>query len=990
MNQNVEDAVIHFLDLKERGLAPAPAEFVTLYPGIEEELLKRLNALSGALTALKPAFLPPLAGQRIGRYTVLREIGRGAMGVVYLVELPGDLEPLAMKFLPGLYTARERTRSRFLREAETLKKLDHPNVVAIREAGEMAGSPYYVMDYISGKSFDRIIESWRMEREDLVRRDPAVIAGLIARVARGLAYIHSHGIIHRDVKPSNILLDESGTPRLADFGLARDKDAVTLTMTKEFLGTPFYCPPEQVRGDRRAVGPASDVFSLGVTLYEALTLQVPFDGLSAEAIFQKILRGFPPAVRSLNSDVPADLAAMVHKAIERKPARRFADARSFAEDLERFSRGERTVTRPPGALSLVGHWVSRNTWLPVGSLLALIVLFGVIFGYSVLKSYRLNELLNGTDNTWLIARSEQIRYMDEAWSLASNDSERYLVLARKFALMGGGTDRDSEMKIKKEDPAGSVRRLAVELLETQRDLPMPDVAPLLQMEPFFLTSAVVSELGSDERPSILYQGKEFPPRTFANLPNPRWSCRLARFREGEYVAVELPFDEPLEAGTEVKQCLWTDLNADGNLDILMLVERSPSFRIEAALSHQGKYNRLISRELDYKRSPRFISTADVDGDADADILVVCNSTPSVPESHYLFLNNRNEQGEVLLIEAGEASALSLPSMGVRHHRIMGVAWIDLDGDGDLDLLQGGGSMEEISPMKMLVPTLQDPEEGEASAFGPPLVLRNDGVNEKGIPLFTDYSRLWGIGFRKAGDSCSKLAAGDLNEDGIPDVVLGTIPPILFLSRPDGSYSDVWSGGDTPAKSSMIASIALVDFDLDSDIDIYLGYSCARDQLLVNEGMKDGVPLFRDRATSLGVADEQKVESSLSWGTWLDLDLDGDLDLLVRRIPGFDRLYRNDLARVGPAGHWLKVFIRGPDGDPYANGTRVELKAGGRTLVRYHGTQHAGHFRQIRSVHFGLGGIVHYDGIEIRWPDGRRTLMKGGQADRTVVARYMAE
>jgi hypothetical protein len=181
----------------------------------------------------------------------------------------------------------------------------------------------------------------------------------------------------------------------------------------------------------------------------------------------------------------------------------------------------------------------------------------------------------------------------------------------------------------------------------------------------------------------------------------------------------------------------------------------------------------------------------------------------------------------------------------------------------------------------------------------------------------------------------------------------------------------------------VTAIALVDFDLDGDVDVYLGYSSARDQLLVNEGERAGLVRFRDAAAEFGIADETEIENSINWGSWLDVDIDGDLDLVVRRYPGFDRVFRNDAAR----GRWLEVFIEGPAGDPYASGARVEVETEGRTLVRIQGAQHAGHFRQMRSVHFGLGDAESYDSIEVVWPSGERTRLEGGPADRIVTVRF---
>jgi serine/threonine protein kinase len=986
MGERIEEAVLQYLDLRERGQAPSPREFAAGFPDIEEELTARLSTLTGAMNALRPSFLQPIVGQRIGEYTILREIGRGSMGVVYLAERPGDLKPLAMKFLPGLYTASKRSLARFQREADTLMRLNHPNVVGVHEVGEMAGAPFFIMDFVAGNSFDRIIESWRLEREDIITRDSVAIASMIAGVARGLDHIHSHGVVHRDVKPSNILIEENGVARLADFGLARDETATALTATDGFLGTPFYCSPEQIRGKPETVGPQSDIYSLGVTLYESLCLRVPFEGRSAEEIFHKILKGVPPAIRRLNSDVPDDLAAVVHRAIEKKRERRFQSAGDFADDLERFVRKEKTRTRPPGMASLAGRWVSRNTWLPIiiASLVLLVV--GARFGYSILLDYRLNDILNGTDNTMLVARRESVACMDEAWNLADNNAERYRVASRKFLLMGGGMERDGNLRLAENDPARAVRNLATDFLERQKAFAMPDVAFQYMIEPFFVTSAVLSEPGPGQRPNVLYQGREFPQRCASDLPSPRWSFRLATCTDGEYLARELPLNKPFEAGAGVKQSHWADCDADGRLDIVMLVEKPPHIRLEIAFSRGKEYHRLVNIPLDGKNKALCISTADADGDGDADILLLRDSRPDVPESHCFYLVDRDGEGKLVLNEAGVTSGISFQIDETRRFRTAGFVWVDLEGDGDLDLVQTGNWVDDIEPISSNPQAPRRFKEGVDPRGAPPIVLRNEGKGESKVPRFTSIPHLAGSGNRNPDQPCSKIAACDFNRDGRADFIIGTIPPSFFLSGSEGGIRDIWSSADTPAKSKMVSSIAIIDFDLDGDDDIYLGYSSARDQLLINEGMRDGVPRFRDCATELGIADEQELESSVSWGTWLDIDVDGDLDLLVRRYPGFDRIYRNDAAR----GSWLNVFLRGPAGDPVAVGTRVTVRSGRDTWVRIQGVQHAGYFRQMRSVHFGLGKVRRYDSIEVVWPSGERTTLPGGPTDRTVVVRHPAE
>ena len=363
MDRTVDEAVLEYLDLKEKGLAPTPEEFAALHPDVADELLRRIETLSRVMEVLGTGAPVPVAGQRIGGYAILREIGRGSMGVVYLVERTADQKPLAMKFLPGLYTARRRTRDRFLHEADTLKRLHHPNVVTVHEVGEMAGSPYFVMDYVTGKSLDVIIESWRAGREDIVSHDPAAVASLIAQTARGLEHVHAHGVIHRDVKPSNILLTDAGHSKVTDFGLARVEGALSLSRTGDFSGTPYYMSPEQALGRRRVIDHRTDIFSLGATLYESITLARPFEGDTSHEILRRIIFHEPRHPVRVNSRVPRDLAVICQKAMEKDPARRYRTMEAFAQDLRRFLNHEPILAKPVTLPGRAARWIRRHPFL---------------------------------------------------------------------------------------------------------------------------------------------------------------------------------------------------------------------------------------------------------------------------------------------------------------------------------------------------------------------------------------------------------------------------------------------------------------------------------------------------------------------------------------------------------------------------------------------------------------------------------------------------
>jgi hypothetical protein len=269
----------------------------------------------------------------LGAYELVRPIARGGMGAVFEVASRATGVHYAAKTI--LRAESEGARARFRREAELLARCDrHPGIAKVHAYGEDSdGAPCMILDLVRGEGLDRVIEKegkLAPERAAAIGRD----------VARALSFVHARGIVHRDVKPSNVLLDADGSPRLTDFGLATARDMERLTRTGQFLGTMLYCSPEQARGIPEAVGPQSDVFSLGGTLFHALAGRPPIDETTPIHVMQVLLDTAPlPDVRARVPSVPAELAAVVARALEKDPARRYESAAALAEDLEAFLRG---------------------------------------------------------------------------------------------------------------------------------------------------------------------------------------------------------------------------------------------------------------------------------------------------------------------------------------------------------------------------------------------------------------------------------------------------------------------------------------------------------------------------------------------------------------------------------------------------------------------------------------------------------------------------
>ncbi len=287
-----------------------------------------------------------------GDYELLQEIGRGGQGVVYRARQKSLNRTVALKMIGLGQWATAAHLKRFRLEAEAAARLDHPCIVPIHEVGERDGYCYFSMNFVEGGQLDEVIG-----REPLpIRR----AVELIAKLARAVHYAHEHGILHRDIKPGNVLLDQKGEPHLTDFGLARLVETEsTLTRTKEVLGTPSYMPPEQAIGGSRKLTSATDVYGLGAVLYHLLTGEPPFAGGTYETI-RLLLNTEPRPPRLLNPKVDRDLSAICLKCLEKDPQRRYSSALALAEDLEHWLKHEPIRAKRSGFFTHARKWVRRN------------------------------------------------------------------------------------------------------------------------------------------------------------------------------------------------------------------------------------------------------------------------------------------------------------------------------------------------------------------------------------------------------------------------------------------------------------------------------------------------------------------------------------------------------------------------------------------------------------------------------------------------------
>jgi serine/threonine protein kinase/tetratricopeptide (TPR) repeat protein len=289
----------------------------------------------------------------LGDYELLEEVGRGGQGVVFRARQKSLNRTVALKVISlGQWASQEHLK-RFRREAEAAASLDHPGIVPIYEVGERDGSCYFSMKFVEGGQLDEV-----------VRRTPISLrqaAELIAKVARTVHYAHEHGILHRDIKPGNILVDQRGEPHLTDFGLARLVESEsTVTRTLEVLGTPSYMAPEQAAGETAKLNKATDVYGLGAVLYQLLTGQPPFAGRTTYETIRLLRDTEPRPPRLSNPKVDRDLSTICLKCLEKDPQRRYPAAAGLAEDLEHWLKHEPIKAKPSGFFVHARKWVRRN------------------------------------------------------------------------------------------------------------------------------------------------------------------------------------------------------------------------------------------------------------------------------------------------------------------------------------------------------------------------------------------------------------------------------------------------------------------------------------------------------------------------------------------------------------------------------------------------------------------------------------------------------
>jgi serine/threonine protein kinase/Flp pilus assembly protein TadD len=470
------EIVDDFLERLGRGERPDVEEYARRHPPLADVLRQMLPALRAVhLPDADPPATTIVPEGPLGDFRIVREVGRGGMGVVYEAVQISLGRRVALKVLPFAAALEARHLQRFKNEAQAAAQLHHQHIVPVYAVGCERGLHFFAMQFIEGRTLAAVIAGLHSEPPAApARPDTLPVAGLLTeraprpqelfrsmarlglQAAEALEHAHQEGIVHRDVKPANLLVDAKGNLWVTDFGLARLHNETGLTGSGDLLGTLRYMSPEQALGYPAVVDPRTDVYALGATLYELLTLRPVFDGRDRQELLRRIAAEEPCPPRRLNPAVPAELEIIVGKALEKEPAARYATAQDLADDLRRFLEDKPIRARRPSWPEQARKWARRHrpvVWSAAAALLATLAVLAGCVGW-VVRDQAARQARTDADLLAALDEAQRSR-KDGQWPHAQAAAQRAAALLR-----GGAAEPEL---------AGQVRALLRELAEEEAD-----------------------------------------------------------------------------------------------------------------------------------------------------------------------------------------------------------------------------------------------------------------------------------------------------------------------------------------------------------------------------------------------------------------------------------------------------------------------------------------------------------------------------------------
>ncbi|MAG55017.1 MAG: hypothetical protein CMJ83_01870 [Planctomycetes bacterium] len=457
-----------WLDAAVAGEVEHPSVFCERHDGSD-----RLRSLIEGMRRLLPAHAadgPTLPCERLGEYRLVKEIGRGGMGRVYVAEQEPLGRLVAVKVIRPELAASPTIAARFRLEAQAVSRLRHPNIVTVYGAGEVDGLSYIAMELVPGDGLDDLLDQARRDGYPLPW---SRVAKWFSQVADALAAAHAEGIVHRDVKPSNIRITPTDDAMLLDFGLARDDTSGLPTLTESFAGSPTYASPEQFAEERGAIDHRTDVYSLGAALFEALTGRPPFEADTMKRLMHRVLTDEPPPVRRLNQDVPKDLATILEKTLEKSPTDRYESAATLRDDLSAVRERRPITARAKSRWARTRSWGRRHPAVTAACVMALVAVLGTI-GNAVWQSSTTGVEAGVLINESLaeLTRYEESRsgfetLLREVAALGKKATDEYLEPEEETRLH----EAEGELANRRRDRAAALERVVKKLSQAKQLAP---------------------------------------------------------------------------------------------------------------------------------------------------------------------------------------------------------------------------------------------------------------------------------------------------------------------------------------------------------------------------------------------------------------------------------------------------------------------------------------------------------------------------------------